>query len=77
METRGRFTKDEARLDSIETRYSNLNATMKNLETQMGQLASELKNKKKGKFPSDMKQNPRDNCKAITLRSGKEVESSR
>ena len=53
METRGRFTKDEARLDSIETHYSNLKATMKNLETQMGQLASELKNQQKGKFPSD------------------------
>ena len=76
-ETRGRFTKDEARLESIETHCSNLNATMKNLETQMGQLASELKNQQKGKFPSDAEQNPRDHCKAITLRSGKEVESSR
>ena len=76
METRGRFTKDEAWLDSIETHYSNMNATMKNLETQLGQLASELKNQQKGKFPSDMEQNSRD-CKAITLRSGKEVEFSR
>ena len=50
---------------------------MKNLETQLGQLASELKNQQKGKFSSDTEQNPRDHCKAITLRSGKEVESSR
>ena len=28
-------------------------------------------------FPSDIEQNPRDHCKAITLRSRKEVESSR
>ena len=76
METRRRFNKEEAHLDSIETHYSNMNATMKNLETQLGQLANELKNKKKkGKFPNDTEQNLRDHCKAITLRSGKEVES--
>ena len=44
METKGRFNKDEARLDSIETHYSNMTATMKKLETQMGQLANELNN---------------------------------
>ena len=54
-----------------------MNATMKNLETQLGQLVNELKNQQKGKFPSDKEQNPRGHCKAITLRSGKEVESSR
>ena len=54
-----------------------MNATMKSLETQVGQLANELKNQQKGKFPSDTEQNPRDHCKAITLRSGKEVESSK
>ena len=54
-----------------------MNATMKNLETQLGQLATELKNQQKGKFPSDKEQNSRDHCKAITLRSGKEVKSSR
>ena len=77
METRGRFNKDEARLDSMETHCSNMNATMKNLESQLEQLANELKNQQKGKFSSDIVQNPRDHCKAITLRSGKEVESSR
>ena len=53
METRRRFTKYEAYLDSIETHCSNMNATIKNLETQLGQLVSELKNQQKGKFPSD------------------------
>ena len=43
----------------------------------MGQLVNELKNQQKGKFPSDTEQNPRDHCKATTLISGKEVESSR
>ena len=77
METRGRFNKDEARLDSIETHFIHISATMKSLETQVGQLAIELKNQQKGMFPSDIEQNPRDHCKAITLRSRKEVESSR
>ena len=39
-------------------------------------MATELKNQQNGKFPSDTTQNSRDNCKAITIRSGKEVESS-
>ena len=62
---------------AFETHCTNMNATMKTLETQVGQLANELKNQQNGKIHSDTEQNPRDHCKAITLRSGKEVESSR
>ena len=40
-------------------------------------MANKLKNQQKGKFPSDTEQNLRDHCKAITLRNGKKVESSR
>ena len=36
VETRGRFNKDQARLDSIETHCSNMGASMKNLEVQIG-----------------------------------------
>ena len=53
LETRGRFSKDEAKMDSIETHCTNMSATMKSLEVQVGQLANELKNKYRGKFPSD------------------------
>ena len=49
------------------------NATLKNLETQVGQLALTLKNQKKDVFPSDTKKNPKD-CMAVQLRSGKELE---
>ena len=59
------------------THYTNMSATMKSLETQVGQLATGLKNQRKCKFPSNTKQNPRDHCIAITLRSGREVECSR
>ena len=49
------------------------NATLKNLETQVGQLALTLQSQKKDAFPSDTKKNPKD-CMAIHLRSGKELE---
>ena len=49
------------------------NATLKNLETQVGQLALTLQSQKKDAFPSDTKKNPKD-CMVVQLRSGKELE---
>ena len=49
------------------------NATLKDLETQVGQLALTLQSQKKDAFPSDTKKNPKD-CMAVQLRSGKELE---
>ena len=43
METRGRFNKSEAQIDSIEIHCTNMNASIKSLEVQIGQLATELK----------------------------------
>ena len=51
------------------------NATLKNLETQVGQLALTLQSQKKDAFPSDTKKNPKD-CMAVQLRSGKELEKT-
>ena len=48
------------------------NATLKNLETQVGQLALTLQSQKKDAFPRDTKKNPKD-CMAVQLRSGKEL----
>ena len=45
---------------------------MKNLETQVGQLALNMPNQSKGTFPSDTQKNPKD-CMAVQLRSGKEM----
>ena len=50
----------------------NKNASLKNLETDVGQLTQNLQNRSRDSFPSDTKKNPKD-CMAITLRSGKEV----
>ena len=52
----------------------NMGATMKSLEVQLGQLASSINAQKIENFPIDMEKNPKEHCKAITLRSGKEVE---
>ncbi|XP_062093980.1 uncharacterized protein LOC133800013 [Humulus lupulus] len=52
-------------------------ASLRNLETQLGQLSNELRNRPQGTLPSDT-ENPRkdgkEHCKAVTLRSGKNVE---
>ena len=45
---------------------------MKNLETQVEQLALSMPSQSKGTFPSDTQKNPRD-CMVVQLRSGKEV----
>ena len=49
------------------------NAFLKNLETQIGQLALNLQNQMKDAFPSDTKKNPKD-CMAVQLISGKHLE---
>ena len=51
---------------------ANTKASLKNLETQVGQLALNMQNKSRVSFPSDTKKNPKD-CMVITLRSGKEL----
>ena len=52
------------------------NASLKNLETKIGQLALTLQNQIKDAFPSDTKKNPKD-CMAVQLRSGKEIEKEK
>ncbi|XP_073061910.1 uncharacterized protein [Primulina eburnea] len=51
-----------------------MGATMKSLETQIGQLANALKDQNKGQFPSNTEVNQKEQCKAVTLRSGKELD---
>ncbi|XP_073049622.1 uncharacterized protein [Primulina eburnea] len=67
------MARTESRLDNMETHMGNMDATMKSLETQIGQLSNALKDQNKGQFPSNTKVNPREQCKAVTLRSGKEI----
>ena len=52
------------------------NASLKNLETQIGQLALTLQNQIKDAFPNDTKKNLKD-CMVVQLRSGKELEKEK
>ena len=52
---------------------TNINASLNNLETQVGQLALSMQNQSRDSFLSDIKKNPKD-CMTITLRSGKEFQ---
>ena len=52
---------------------ANINASLKNLETQVGKLALAMHNQSKDVFLSDTKKNPKD-CMIVTLRSGRGLE---
>ena len=52
---------------------ANTNASLKNLETQVGQLALAMQNQSKDAFPNDTRKNPKD-CMVVTLRSEREIE---
>ena len=52
----------------------NQEALLKNLENQVGQLASFLFERSQGFLPSNTEKNPKEEAKAITLRNGRELE---
>ena len=54
---------------------TNTSASLKNLETQVGQLALTLQKETKNVFPSDTKKNPKDGI-VVQLRRGREMSSS-
>ena len=54
----------------------NASALLKNLETQVRQLALNMPNQSKGIFPSDTQKNLKD-CMAIQLRCGKDLSSNK
>ena len=66
-----------AELEASNTNSKNFqkttNASLKNLETQIGQLALNLQNQMKDAFLSDTKKNPKDYM-VVQLRSGKDLE---
>ena len=68
-----KFTELEASNTNSQIFQKTTNASLKNLETQIGQLALNLQNQMKDAFPSDTKKNPKD-CMAVTLRSGKDLD---
>ena len=49
---------------------------MRNLETQVGQLAKQMADQQGGQFFANTQTNPKEQCKAITIRCGKKVGSN-
>ena len=52
---------------------TNTDASLKNMEIQIGQLAQAMQKEPNDSFPSDTIKNPRD-CMAVILRSGRELD---
>ena len=77
VETRNCLKQHDARFCNIETHMGNMGAPIKSLEVQIGQIASSINAQQRGKFPSDTEVNPKEQCKAITLRSGKEIQGAK
>ena len=71
-----KFAELEASNTNSQIFQKTTNASLKNLGTQIGQLALNLQNQMKDAFPSDMKKNPKD-CMAVQLRSGKDLEEKK
>ena len=53
--------------------FKNHTSSIHNLEVQMGQLANSLTMRNQGSLPSNTEKNPKEQLKAITLRSGTEI----
>ncbi|XP_060962021.1 uncharacterized protein LOC115722590 [Cannabis sativa] len=51
-------------------------SSIKDLQTQMGQIESQIATRPQGNLPSTTEVNPKENCKAITLRSGKSYDGT-
>lgn len=59
---------------ATEQRVQNQEVTMRNLAAQLGQLGNIVSRKAQGTLPNDTEKNPRHHVKAVTLRSGKELD---
>ncbi|XP_073281946.1 uncharacterized protein [Primulina huaijiensis] len=62
-------------ISSTETKLQNQEASIKGLENQIGQLAKMIPSREPGTLPSNTETNPKEQVKAIELKSGKILES--
>ena len=76
-ETKANFQNQAQQLQNKSTQLLNQGAELRNLEVQMGQIATISSERPQGSLPYTSEVNPRgegkEHCKAITLRSGREV----
>ncbi|XP_048231225.1 uncharacterized protein LOC125370269 [Ricinus communis] len=66
----------ENRFQQTNIALRNQQASIQNLENQIGQISKMLAERQSGMLPSTIESNPREHVKAITLRSGKQLASS-
>ena len=66
----------EQRQQSTDATLRNHEAFIHNLENQVGQIAKLLSERPQGSLPGNTEPNPREQLKAVTLRSGKELKSN-
>ncbi|KAG9458482.1 hypothetical protein H6P81_002990 [Aristolochia fimbriata] len=67
----------EARFQTQEASLKNQEASIQNLEIQVGQLANVISGRNQVILPSNYETNPKEQIKAITLRSGKVLEEQK
>ena len=73
------ISKTETHMSTQQAHIQIQGVALRNLENQMGQLATALSSRPSGSLPSNTeipKPNGKEHCKAIQLRSGKETTSS-
>ena len=67
----------EARVEQIQKdtqlMFKTRSSSIHNLEVQLGQIANALTSRNQGNLPSNTETNPREQVKAISLRSGKNL----
>ena len=71
VNTKKILTNHEQRIVDMDVFQANTNVSLKNMETQVGQLSLSLQKPSK-----DTQKNPKD-CFDVTLRSGKELQESK
>ncbi|KAL5548869.1 hypothetical protein UlMin_004100 [Ulmus minor] len=71
------MTRTNAFIDDTQENFRNQGASIRNLEHQVGEISKLLMERGQGALPSNTERNPREEAKAITLRSGKELEKSK
>ncbi|PON43697.1 hypothetical protein TorRG33x02_333160, partial [Trema orientale] len=67
------FMQYMAKNDAI---LQNQAASLRNLETQIGELAIAVSSRPQGNLPSNTEMNPKEQCNVITLRSRKQIEQT-
>ena len=62
------------KFEKLKTKIDHLASYNRNLKVQMGQLANSINSHSQGNLPSKIEVNPKEHCKAVTLRNGKKLD---